>query len=462
MKCNIIKSTDIELNNKLQGLYHLSEGVHWERKIRKGDYKGLDEVCDVISNVGLNKRVYTYKENGIPFFSNSDLASNNPLERCKYVSKKYCYNEDAIIAPGMVLLTGVGTIGEVFYSTDDMVGAVVPRGNIIKISPNNRINSETLYTFLASSIGKALLIKYSSGTVQSYIDPTLIKNLPVPIFKETVQDNVKKLIVKAFQKRTLANSIIDKERERVQNEAGLGKLTRDDYEFYGPHHYNREVSTFVVNNLSSITLNAFNYSQKIKKLKESVYLKGSVSLGGILRDERGIFSSPILKRIELDSDKSVKLIGQRELFTCRKEGKKIARICAKKDAEIQYGEIIIAEVGTLGESETFCRCEFASNDLVGQCISEDFIRLRTKEEWHPGYVYAWLSSDYGFRLIRSTHSGTKLCRPIPKLLLELPVPELDVSVRNEIGEQIEQAFKLRYEALHIENEAISLIEKEIG
>ena len=165
--------------------------------------------------------------------------------------------------------------------------------------------------------------------------------------------------------------------------------------------------------------------------------------------------------MELDSPKSLLLINQSDIFNARLTGKKIARRGVKAKSLVEYGEVIIAGVGTLGETESFCRVVFANESLVGQLISGEFIRMKTTDKIPPGYLYAWLHSDYGFRMIRSTQAGTKLCRPIQKLLLLMPVPVLGSSQMNEINQLVLTSQTKRARAADLENEAIDMVEREI-
>ena len=78
-----------------------------------------------------------------------------------------------------------------------------------------------------------------------------------------------------------------------------------------------------------------------------------------------------------------------------------------------------------------------------------------------GYLFAWLNSDYGFRFIRNTQAGTKLCRPIPKLLLEIPVPIIAKDKMEEIDRMVREAHTMRYQANKKELKAIAMVEVEI-
>ena len=87
--------------------------------------------------------------------------------------------------------------------------------------------------------------------------------------------------------------------------------------------------------------------------------------------------------------------------------------------------------------------------------------MKTNDEIPSGYLYAWLASDYGFRFLRNIQAGTKLCRPIPKLVLELPVPILGKETMLKIDSIVKEAHTKRYEANNCEHIAIRMVEQEI-
>jgi len=155
------------------------------------------------------------------------------------------------------------------------------------------------------------------------------------------------------------------------------------------------------------------------------------------------------------------LINQSDIFDTIIKGKYISRRGVKADNLVEYGEVLVAGVGTLGENETFCRAIFANEDLKGQLVSGEFIRMKTTKEMPSGYLFTWLNSDYGFRLLRNLQAGTKLCRPIPKLVLEIPVPILDKESMLEIDRLVREAHTKRHLANQKELKAISMVEQEI-
>ena len=71
------------------------------------------------------------------------------------------------------------------------------------------------------------------------------------------------------------------------------------------------------------------------------------------------------------------LINQKDIFDNIIKGKYISKRGVNATSLVEYGEVLIAGVGTLGENETFCRAIFANEDLKGQLISGEFIRMKT-------------------------------------------------------------------------------------
>ena len=155
------------------------------------------------------------------------------------------------------------------------------------------------------------------------------------------------------------------------------------------------------------------------------------------------------------------LINQSDIFDTIIKGKYISKRGVKTNNLVEYGEVLIAGVGTLGENETFCRAIFANEDLEGQLVSGEFIRMKTNENIPSGYLFTWLNSDYGFRLLRNIQAGTKLCRPIPKLVLEIPVPIIEHDSMSEIDRLVRDAHTKRHQANQMEIKAISMVEQEI-
>lgn len=426
------------------------------------------EKCVLLGSVGrifnppIFKRQFCEKEsNSVMYCQSSDvqnISEGSPV----YINKEQAEKVNAIVKENQILITGFGTIGNL--KLVNKIGSnIAYANNVCRIEVNNQNLYGYVYAFLASKLGRAQLNKNASGTVVRYIESPMISRTLLPDLSENTKKETHALIMKANDLKVKACEFISKAEDIFYKESGLKKLLKTQYESFGFASSKRVLSHFSIQSadISVTSLNAFNYSERIKKLTKNIKtLCKCESLYDSLSDEK-FFSTGSFPRIEINSPKSVKLINQSDIFNQRMDGKLIARKKVNLDNLVSYGEILIAGVGTLGENEKFGKVVFANEELEGQLVSGEFIRMKSADNIPPGYLYLWLSTDYGFRLIRSTHTGTKLCRPIKQLLANIPVPVLKPDTMIQIHDLISKAHTLRYQALENENKAISIIEKKI-
>lgn len=466
MRFRVVNSKNIFREGRFDGSYHNAEINVYDNVISEHSTHTLSYYCSDIFTSGRNKRAYTTPSFGVPFLSNSDVASQNPFSSCKYSSMKYGYDEKALLKGGMILTGRVGAIGQTsivpeYWESHNAMGS----DNIIRIvvSKDSPYTNGFIYAYLASRIGFLSFWKHATGGVQPFITDSMVGQLPIPDLSELTQEKAGTLVQKSCDLRTEAVKIFESAKHLMFSYLGVGNIGVDEYDFYGPSVQNRNVSCFIVSkkSINEISINAFNHSERIRKLKQR--LSSSVKLRSLISclTDDGIFTTGSFPRVEVKPANGIELINQRDIFDSVVRGKYISKRGVKLDNLLSKDEVIIAGVGTLGESETFCRCVYANSYLSGKLISGEFLRMKCNDEVPSGYLYLWLSSEYGFRLLRNTQAGTKLCRPIPKLLEQLPVPELSYSEMKVIDSMVKESQEKFAQASFAELEAISLVESEI-
>lgn len=443
--------------------YYLSTGNSARRAILSVPY-GITKIGEYTENIFYGnraKRIYVKKKDaGLPFLSSSEILKAD-FDNVKLVSKKKTSNiEELIIKYGWTLITRSGTVGKTAYASEIHAGKLAS-DHVIRVVPNGKMKEGCLYGFLSSCYGYSLLTQGMFGGVIQSIEPKYIEELPIPSFPCSLQCMVDKLIQNSTKFRKEADDELKQAQTILYNKAHLSPLTVEDYDFYGLPVKDRKLSTFVRNkkDISTLTINAFNYSERISNLKKKINCD-TVCLSDVIENGE-FFSTGSFPRIEVKPNYGIMLINQSDIFDMIIQGKHISKKGVKTDNMVEYGEIMIAGVGTLGENETFCRAIFANEDLVGQLVSGEFIRMKTNGAMPSGYLYTWLNSEYGFRLIRHTQAGTKLCRPIQKMLLKQPVPIIDNESMLEIDSLVKIAHTKRHKANICELKAIKMIEEEI-
>lgn len=443
--------------------YHLSEGQIVQNDIVSSPYP-LMQIKDVSNDIFIGnraKRIYVSSiEHGIPFLSSSDILKGD-LEHVKLASKKYTPEIDRmLLQKGWTLISRSGTIGNCAFANAKHAQKLASE-HVIRLVPNNILRGGLVYAYLASKYGHSLLTQGTFGAVIQHIEPDFVGSLPIPHFPETFQEEVDDLMQEASRLREEATDELNEAEKILKEAAKLRDLTPEDYDYYGLNNSGRKVSCFVRKrkDIDTTTINAFNHSERIRNTKASITcptvpLK-EVLLGG------DTFSSNSCPSIEVKPEHGVMFINQKDIFDNIVKGKWISKRNISLDKLVEYGEVIVACDGTLGENELFCRALFANEDLQGALISTHFIRMKTNEKVPSGYLYIWLNSDYGFRFIRNCQAGTKLCHPIPKMFLEIPVPVVEKETMEEIDKLVKDAYTKRYLANCNECKAISLVEQEI-
>lgn len=458
-----IKSKYIITDGKrIDGKFFLNNDALLSLIMRENDDKclPLSELALVFNPPVFKRQFCQNTSNAVQYFQSSDVPVVFEESRI-FINKAQAKKVNALVKENQILITGFGSIGNVRLVSNFQEGVAYANNTCrVEVYKNERYGF--IYAFIASKYGKAQLNNNGSGSVVRYIEAPGIKKTLIPIFTSEKQQEIHNIIIESAKLRVESNALLKKVDTELHRATDLAFLKREDYNYFGTRSM-RKASYFTKksNQVDSTTINSFNYSLLIEKLVDNIMLKNHTLPLSMILDENQIFSTGSFPRVEVKNKNGIMLINQSDIFDKIIKGKRISKRKVKTDNLAQYGEVLIAGVGTLGENETFCRVIFANEDIQGQLVSGEFIRMNTKSEIPSGYLYAWLNTDYGFRLIRSTQSGTKLCRPIPRLLLKLPVPIIDKNIMLEIHNMVTKAHTLRYQANQKELQAIQLVEKEI-
>lgn len=443
--------------------FHMSEGLVVRRMISSSPYDilSIGEVAEQVFYGIRAKRIYvSKKEYGIPFFSSSDILRAD-LDNIKLASKSLTPGiEQMTLQKGWTLISRSGTIGNCAFANAKHAQKLASE-DVIRLVPNNILRGGLVYAYLASKYGHSLLTQGTFGGVIQHIEPAFVESLPIPNFPHDFQEEVDVLIQDSARLREEAIDNLASAEIMLKEKAGLRDLSSDDYDYYGHRSSQRKVSCFTRNiqEIGTTTINAFNHSERIRKLKAKISCP-TILLREALKEGR-TYGTSGLPNIEVKPGHGIMLINQKDMFDNIVKGKWISSRGSDPENVLEYGEILIACDGTLGENELFCRAVYVNEDLKGSYVSSHFLRLKVNDEMLAGYLFCWLNSDYGFRLIRNTQAGTKLCHPINKLFLDIPIPIIGKDEMQEIDRLVREAHTKRHLANQKELKAISMVEQEI-
>ncbi|MGP4097183.1 methylation-associated defense system restriction endonuclease subunit S MAD5 [Nonomuraea sp. KM90] len=404
----------------------------------------------------VSRRWVTDPIHGIPFFSSTDILeadfSHLPLISRKSVKE----NPRLLIKRDWTLITRSGTVGRIAYGRPDLDGFACSEHVMRVAADGKKILPGYLYAFLSSRYGIPMIISQASGSIIQHIEPDSIADLPIPRFDGDVETRIHELIQWAAELR-------------AKFQAGVNAATRDLFESAGIpelldlrwHDQPRDVD-FTVSHLRPETLRALNYSPRIKRIIERIgavphRTLGAICTGGQLsRGNRFV-------RIDSAPQHGIKLVGQRQGFWTRPEGRwitlkpgELTQVLAKDET------VLMAARGTLGEHEVYCRSLFVTGSWLKNAYSEDFLRIVSGDPQYPGaYLFAFLRSEAMFRVFRSMSTGGKQQDIHEGLRQRIPVPECTLADRERIAETVRQAYRWRDEADVKEDQALALLDDAV-
>ncbi|WP_159944981.1 methylation-associated defense system restriction endonuclease subunit S MAD5 [Nocardiopsis sp. FR6] len=402
-----------------------------------------------------SSRVYLNDpEYSVPFLGSKDmlLADFTSLPRIKKsdaISQRLSYLE---VKPGMTLISRSGFYaGRRSYVRSDMAG-IWSSEDVLKVEPDvNKINPGYLYAFLASHFGEVLVRGSVYGSAVKHIEARHIANLPVPRLGEEVEDKIHSLVEESAHLRSHFQAGLNKATEDFFKSVGLPGLS--DFRWHGE---GRDLG-FEVYELEATSLRALNFSPRARRIMDRLSSVQHRTLGDICANGQ-LGSGVRFKRVDASPEYGVRLVGQRQGFWQRPEGRWISPVEAPTGIFAQDETVLIAAQGTLGENEVFCRAAFVTGSWLNHAYTQHFLRVVSGSSEVPGaYLFAFLRSEAAFRLLRSMSVGGKQQDIHEVLRARIPIPIAAPADRERIAETVRQSYRDRDRADVLEDEAIALL-----
>ncbi len=402
-----------------------------------------------------SRRWVTDPDYGVPFFSSTDILEADSSFLPLIAKSATSDNPRLLIERDWTLITRSGTVGRMAYARADMGGFACSEHVLRVVADPDKIRPGYLYRFLSSGYGIPMIANAAYGAIIQHIEPEHIAGLPVPRLGDAVEEEIHECVQAAADLR-------------AQFQAGVTAATRDLFESAGLpelldlrwHDQPRDTG-FTVLRPQVITLRAMNFSPRAAGLTERLRGVPHRPLGDICRDGR-LQTGARFRRIDAEPPYGVRLVGQRQAFWLRPEGRWINPNEAPSDIRQQDETVLIAAHGTLGENEVYGRSIFVTGTWLQHAYSQDFVRVVSGQPDISGaYLFAFLRSEVAFRLLRSMSVGSKQQEYHTTLLREMPVPECTTTDRQRIAETVRQAYRWRDEADQLEDRAQELLDTAV-
>jgi hypothetical protein len=412
-----------------------------------------------IFNGPMFRRVYLPDpEHSVPFLGSKDMMASDltrlpRLRKSDAESRSLSYLR---LKPGMTLISCSGFhAGRRSYVRPDMAN-IWSSQDILKVEPDpDKIRAGYLYAFLASRFGGAFIKASVYGSAVKHIEPNHLVDLPVPRFDPALEQRIHDLVEESARLRAACQAGLVAATEDFFRSVGLPELI--DYRW---HEDGRDLD-FEVTDFGPQSIRALNFSPRARRIIEKLASVEHRKLGDICQG--GLLSRGVrFMRIDSDAEFGVTLIGQRQAFWVRPEGRVLANGSFPAEAFAQDETILVASRGTLGEQEAFCRAFMVTGAWLGNAYSEDFLRIVSGDEDVCGaYLFAFLRSNISFRIFRSLSTGGKQQDIHEGLRRSIPIPLAAETDRVRIAETVRQAYRDRDSADVLEDEALALLTRAI-
>lgn len=446
MKTRIVKSKDIHDALRFDGSYHNAEVNVYDHVIKQHSSNVLSYYCSEIFTSGRNKRVYTSKEYGFPFLSNSDVVSANPFMSCKYSSKKYGFDKSAVLRGGMILTGRVGAIGQTAFVPSYFEKAqAMGSDNIIRIVVKPQYKNGFIYAYLASKIGNLSFWKNATGGVQPFITDAMVGKLPIPDFSEAFQKEVDELIQKSTQLREEASFLLEEAQFIIESRfkgqvieksssINIAKISSDAMSRMDASYHLSDSTAYE----GIICSGAYN---KLSDLCSEIFGGGRAKRYYTENKEKGV---PFLSNSDLDRANPLRSCK----YSLRNKG-------FDEGSVLKHGMIVTGRVGAIGQTQYIGK----SYEEMQIMASDNVIRIVPSQ--NSGYLFAYLSSKIGNSMFWKYATGGVQPFISSSMVGHILVPIYGDEIIEKCNQLVELYSEKRELSNILENTAISMIEQEI-
>jgi type I restriction enzyme S subunit len=443
---------------RLDAQYHIlfkKRAIKWKSK----EMRRLDNCCLALYEVPPFKHIYVDKPNGIPFYTSSTLFEvdlNPPHYLTAEMEKINVYK----IKKGQILMARSGDVDSGIMGQLIMVGNKLNNcttsDHVLRFTPNDKmINGGYLFAYLSSDFCKGELLKNAAGSVIPAIRPDSLRDIQVPIVERNIEEQIGTKIYEAVTAREKAidlNSAAKDEMLRSNNLRSLKDLASN---------FNGTANSFKVSSievLNSLRFDAHFYNPMAQLAAKSIKACGSqVKQMRVLADR--IFMCNRFARTYVDKNNGLPFLSGKNIIQIRPIGLKyVSNLETEQLSELQLkrGWVLITRSGTIG------RACLVRDNYEGWCATEDIIRVVPKEsEIDGGYLYAFLSSEYGYEQILRNCHGSVIDHITPEQIGTVLIPICSPERQKTIGDKVRSAYEKRGEAIHLEDEAQQLLMKAL-
>lgn len=428
---------------RFEGEYYLNENSYLSMQIEKNSSRTqyLEQLATVFNPPVFKRQFCKKTTKSVPYFQSSDVPSANERSNV-YVFKGQAESLNLLVKEGDILVTGFGTIGNTKI-VSKLQNDTCYANNVCRIRVNEDSIRGFIYAFLSSKYGYSQLNKNASGSVVRYIEASGIKKTMIPIFNQNLRNQISNLIEESIKLRTEAIESLEKSHGIIEDILNIktfeSNCCTSIKTIQKSHNSRFEASYYISENRR-----LYNYLMKNFDCK-------------LLKDytER-IFRPGIFKREYVA--KGITFLGGADIMLAIPSSDKhlsYRQVEKMPELKINRGWILATCGGTIGNTV------YVDKQLSDCVISQHVMRIVPKLGTSNGYLYSFLSSNIGYKLITMFTYGAVIPQVEPHHLELIPIPRLDQSKEKEVESLVDSYVTKLEQSKEKELLAIQMVEQEI-
>lgn len=404
------------------------------------------------------KRIYVdHKE--IPFFQPSNITEVYP-RAAKHISKKTDVDFDSLkVKKGMLLMTVSGTIGKVAIAGKKLDNQVFSH-DMIRLVGKGKYDTGYIYCYFLTETGQQILQSNNYGAVIKHIEPEHLQNVIIPNAPENIKKEIHELIIESYDLRDLSNDLIDQAEEILYAELQLKPIEELKTEYLDDtkelRNYTTKLSDLKLRMDSSFHIPSTKAILKAirKSAKEVAFIKDK-------RITKKIILPGRFKRVYVGKENGIPFFGGKQLLELNPSNIKYLSFDQHSErisAQLFLKENMIAVTcsGTIG------KVNIIPKHWENWTLNQHVMRIVPANNSIAGYVFCWLNTEFGKKLITRHTYGSVVDEIDDRHLSKVEIPLLkNVEKQKEINDLVLKANELRYQAHSKEQEAIKKMEEII-
>lgn len=411
---------------------------------------GPTGLCQHAHNAYRFKRIWVGPGHGVPFFNGAEVISMRP-RASGYISRKLTEKlNELFVEQHQVLVTRSGTVGNVGLCNKTLAGSAVTE-DVIRISCADKHTAGYIAAFLRTKYGRLQLRQESYGSVVTHIEPDHLKNIVIPDLHPLQRGEIGKLFLEAAQCRDDANDLIDASDILLHERLKLPWLSDSAHEAR-----NKDRAVVKASALMGRLEASYHDPLAMKAEKNLTGVSFDVASVGDRRVTKEVRAVTKFRKRVYVPHGGIPMLSSKQLFQIAPvDVKRLAKGAHTKDLKeiaLKRNMVAVTCSGTIG------RIQIIPAYMEGWTANQHATRLIPADEMNPGYLYAWLSSDYGQNLLTRHSYGSVILEIDRDMIASVPVALPSSAVTNEIGDLVLKANELRHEAWNKEKKAIQYLE----